>query len=85
MLLDGLSIEHILAENPDYIFISAMGNEDTVRAYFDTVLESPLWQELSAVKEDRYYYLPKELSQYKPNAEWYEAYLLLWEIIYGQS
>lgn len=85
ILLDGLSIEHILRENPDMIFISSMGNEEAVRAYFDEVLEGELWQELSAVKEGRYYYLSKELSQYKPNSAWYEAYLELWEILYGNE
>lgn len=82
ILLDGLSIEHILREDPDVIFISAMGNEEAVRAYFDTVLSSELWGELGAVKNKNYFYLPKELSQYKPNSAWYEAYVALWEILY---
>ena len=82
ILLDGLSIEHILVENPDIIFISTMGDESAVRAYFDSVLQSEVWGELDAVKQNRYYYLPKDLSQYKPNSDWYEAYLLLWEILY---
>ena len=82
ILLDGLSIEYILREDPDIIFISSMGDEAAVRAYFDSVLESDLWQELRAVREGSYHYLSKDFSQYKPNAEWYSAYLELWEILY---
>ena len=60
-------------------------SDSHIRAYFDEVLEGELWQELSAVKEGRYYYLSKELSQYKPNSAWYDAYLELWEILYGNE
>ena len=59
-----------------------MGDEAAVRAYFDSVLDGDTWQELRAVREGSYYYLSKEFSQYKPNAEWYSAYLELWEILY---
>ena len=31
VLLDGLSQEEILMENPDYIFISTMGKEEAAR------------------------------------------------------
>ncbi len=85
VLLDGLSIEEILKEDPQKIFISTMGDEEAAKAYMDSVLSSEAWQQVSAVKEDACYYLPKELFQFKPNARWYEAYLYLAELLYPET
>ena len=82
VLLDGLSLEEILRENPDYIFITIMGNEEQAKAYMDSLMSDEVWQSLDAVKNGRCYYLPRELFQFKPNSRWYEAYYTLWEIIY---
>lgn len=82
VLLDGLSVEEIIREDPDIIFISTMGKEDAARQYMDSVLAGPAWQALSAVREDRAYYLPKEMFQFKPNAKWDEAYRYLADLMY---
>ena len=82
VLLDGLSIESIISENPDYIFFSTMGDEARAKDYMESVLSDPLWQSLDAVREGRYTYLPKELFHYKPNARWDEAYAYLKECLY---
>ena len=84
VLLDGLSLEEILTEDPDLIFISTMGDEEAARAYMDSVLVSPAWQALHAVQTGNYFYLPKDLFQYKPNAHWDEAYSYLFEILYPE-
>ena len=83
ILLDGLNMESIIAADPDIIFVSAMGDEAAVREYMDGVFEESAWSTVSAVKNGECHYLPKEYSQFKPNAEWYEAYLMLWEILYA--
>ncbi len=85
LLLDGLSIEEILKENPDYIFFSTMGDEEKAKEYMDGVLKEPLWQSLDAVREGHYTYLPKELFQYKPNARWAEAYRYLNDLLHGEK
>lgn len=85
VLLDGLSIEEILREDPDYIFISTMGKEQEAIEYMDTVLQQPEWQSLTAIKTGRYTYLPKELFQFKPNARWDEAYTYLMDLLYGEK
>lgn len=82
VLLDGLSMEEILMENPEYIFFSTMGNEDAARAYMEQLLQTEPWQALDAVKNDHYVYLPKNLFQFKPNHRWGEAYHYLSEILY---
>ena len=83
ILLDGLNMESIIEADPDVIFISAMGDESDVKAYMDGVLSDGAWQTVSAVRSGECHYLPKEYAQFKPNAEWYEAYLMLWEILYA--
>ena len=82
-LLENLSIEYILQENPDYIFITQRGDDmegmmEFVETYF---VDHPLWNELDAVKEGRVYFMEKELYNLKPNHRWGEAYRKLQEIL----
>lgn len=84
ILLDGLSIEEVLIRNPDYIFISLMGNEESSRKYINSVINSEIWKELSAVKNGKVYILPKNLFQYKPNHKWDLAYKYIMDIIYEE-
>jgi len=85
VLLDGLSAEEIILEDPDFIFFSAMGNEEAAKEYMTGVLESKEWQTLSAVKTGNFAFLDKELFQYKPNNRWGRAYKTLAELLYGQE
>ena len=85
VLLDGLSIEEIILCDPDYIFFSAMGDENAAKEYMMSVLETKEWQTLSAVKEKKYTFLDKELFQYKPNNRWDKAYKTLAELLYGKE
>lgn len=85
LLLDGLSIEEILVKNPDYIFISTMGNEEAAIANMMSVFSGKEWQALDAVKNEQYTFLPKDLFQYKPNARWAEAYEYLVDILYDEE
>lgn len=82
VLLDGLSLEEIITQNPEYIFISAMGDENAARKYIASVFSQPEWQVVTAVKNKKYIFLPKEMFQYKPNSRWDEAYRYLIDIIY---
>lgn len=84
VLLDGLSLEEILRENPSYIFISTMGDEAAAKAYMESVFAGPAWQALEAVAQKNYVFLPKDLFQYKPNAAWDQAYAYLAEILYPE-
>lgn len=84
LLMDGLSVEEILKQDPDYIFISTMGDEQAAISYMEQLLQSPAWQALSAVKQKNYHFLSKDLFQYKPNARWAESYQTLAEILYPE-
>ncbi len=79
LLADGLSMEYILAQDPDYIYFTAMGDEDASRAFVTQMLQEPEWQALTAVKNGNYTFLPKEKFHYKPNASWASAYAYLCE------
>lgn len=84
ILLDGLSLEEIITQNPEYIFISTMGDENAAKEYINSVFSQPEWQVLSAVKEQKYIFLPKDMFQYKPNSNWDAAYKYLIDVIYEQ-
>lgn len=77
VLADGLSMEYILAEDPDHIYFTAMGEEQTSRAFVEQMLQEPEWQSLTAVKSGSYTFLPKENFHYKPNADWAKSYTFL--------
>ncbi len=85
ILPDGISMEVVLAENPDAIFVSLMGDEAAAASHFRTLLTSEVWASLDAVKNGRVYILPKDLFQYKPNGRWAEAYRYLYERLYGEE
>lgn len=77
VLVDGLSVEEIIRQDPDHIFISVMGDYFTSRAYIESVLESDAWQSLTAVKEGRVHFLMQEQFHYKPCRYWDGAYQVL--------
>lgn len=81
VLLDGLSLEEIITADPDYIFISTMGNEDAAKEYMESVFAEDGYRQLTAVAEGNYAFLPKDLFQFKPNARWDEAYQYLIDLV----
>lgn len=83
-LLEELSLESIVRADPDYVFITTMGEDEqaAIAQYESTLASNPAWQELTAVKNNKVHILPKELYHYKPNARWGEAYEKLEEILY---
>lgn len=79
-----LSLEVILEANPDYLFITTMGDENAAKDYMNSLLASDGWSELDCVSEGNYCYLPKELFHFKPNASWVEAYEYLARVLYPE-
>lgn len=84
-LLEEVTLEAIVAENPDYVLISIMGADidAALQSVEQTLGQNPAWQALDAVQAGRVYVLPKELFHYKPNARWGESYAYLAHILYG--
>lgn len=83
-LLEDLSLEKILLEDPDFIFVTTMGDseEKALESFRNTLALNPAWAGLSAVEQDRCVLLPKALFHYKPNARWGESYEFLADILY---
>ena len=81
VLLDGLSMEAILAADPDYILFAMQGDEAAARKNIGSMLQTPAWAQLSAVRQGNTAILPKELFHFKPNARWAEAYAYLIDLL----
>ena len=75
-LLETLGVEHILLQDPDFIFIAQQGDDpEAIRAHVDAFFaQQPALAQLTAVKEGRVFIMDKALYTLKPNARWGEAY-----------
>lgn len=85
-VLENLNLEHIIMEDPDFIFISQHGDDpEGIRKNVEKFIsENPAWAELSAVKAGCVYYMDKELYTLKPNDRWAEAYEKAEEILFHE-
>ena len=83
-LLEQLSMEVILREDPDYIFVILQSADPSAaeQVMEATLLSNPAWNTLTAVREGRFHLLDQTLYNLKPNARWGEAYELLAQILY---
>lgn len=86
-LLEELSLEAILAADPDRIFIVLQSSDpEQARMALETsLLSNPAWQRLRAVQNGACDYLDQRLYNLKPNARWGEAYENLAELLYGDG
>ena len=82
-LLENLSMEYILQEDPDKIFVLQIGDDlKAIEDHFaNYVKENPAWNTLTAVKEGHVYVMDKTLYNLKPNDRWGEAYEKLESIL----
>jgi len=83
-LLENLSLEGVIAADPDYIFAILQGADaSAAQASLDAaLLSNPAWSGLRAVREGRFLTLDHRLYNLKPNARWGEAYEALADILY---
>ena len=84
-LLEDLSLEQIMADDPQYIFAVYQGSDQEAaqKVMEQTLTSNPAWNSLTAVREGRYYVMDKTLYHLKPNDRWGEAYQKLADILYG--
>ena len=85
-LLENLSMEHILMEDPDHIFICPSGDdEEGIRIHMEEfAAENPAWNRLTAVQNGKVHMMDKALFSLKPNDRWAEAYKTAEEIIFHE-
>lgn len=80
------SMEKVLESNPDVLFIQmARDGEKAEKNAMNEIQSNPAWQEVSAVKNDRIYAVPREFSTLKPNARYPEAFAFFYEKLYGNE
>jgi len=86
-LSENLSMEAILAVDPDWIFVVAMGADQAgaERMLKDTLLSNPAWGTLTAVREGRFVTLDRELFHLRPNGRWAEAYKEIYRMVYARE
>lgn len=83
-LLENLSLEVIVEQDPDFIFAVVQGSDPAkAEALLDAALLShPAWASLTAVREGRFHIMDQKLYNLKPNANWGIAYEQLADILY---
>ena len=81
-LLENLSVESVIRQEPYRIFAVSMGDEDAAQKNLSkTMEENPAWGKLDAVAQNRLHIMEKKLFNQKPNADWAKAYEQLVEIL----
>ncbi|MGN0452549.1 MAG: ABC transporter substrate-binding protein [Ruminococcus sp.] len=84
-LLDDLSVEAVIRQEPYRIFAVAMGDDTAAQKNLSkTMEENPAWGELDAVKNNRLHIMDRKLFNLKPNANWATAYEELVEILLSE-
>ena len=85
-LLEELSLEAILRDDPDFIFAVYHGtDEEAARANLEeSLLSNPAWASLGAVEGERFHILDRRMYSLKPNALWGDAYEQLADILWKE-
>ena len=82
-MLETLSVESVIRQNPYRIFVVTMGgNDEKAISNLNQMLESnPAWGTLDAIRQGRLHIMDRELFNSKPNARWAESYETLSKLL----
>ena len=82
-MLEDLSLEEVIAADPDYIFVVTMGesSEAAMESMAALLTDNPAWAGLSAVRNGRYTVLDSDLFHRHPNARWAESYAVIRDLL----
>lgn len=85
-LLETLSVESMIRQEPYRIFVVTMGNDSqkALDNLYKMMDENPAWGSLEAVAEGRIHLMDRRLFHNKPNADWAVAYEKLSEILHSE-
>ncbi len=85
-LIDNLSVEKIIQDDPDYVFLVPYGvGVDGKKVVEETLFKNDAWNSLRAVKEGNVIILDYALFGLKPNARWAEAYEVIADVLYPNT
>ncbi|MFV0636000.1 ABC transporter substrate-binding protein [Mitsuokella sp. WILCCON 0060] len=80
------SMETLVEQNPEVIFVTSMGKIEEAKAGMDkTMQENPAWQTVEAVKNGRVYYLPQDLFLLSPGIHYPEAVETMAKCLYPEA
>lgn len=80
------SMETLVEQNPEVIFVTSMGKIEEAKAGMDkTMQENPAWQTVDAVKNGRVYYLPQDLFLLSPGIHYPEAVETMAKCLYPEA
>lgn len=79
------SLEKLVDENPDIIFVVAMGDVDEIQRRMDKEFTAnPAWNSLTAVQQQHIYYLPQELFLLNPGVHYPQAAAVMARLAYPE-
>ncbi len=79
------SIETLVEQNPEIIFITSMGKIDEIkRGMEETISSNPAWQTIPAVKDGKMYYLSQENFLLSPGIRYPDAVEEMAKLIYPE-
>ena len=76
------SMETLVAQNPEIIFVTSMGKLEAIKASMEETMQGPAWQSIPAVKNKQVYYLPQELFLLSPGIHYPEAVAEMAKCVY---
>ncbi|MBR1885642.1 MAG: ABC transporter substrate-binding protein [Schwartzia sp.] len=77
------SIETLVEQNPEIIFVTSMGKLDEIkRGMEETIASNPAWQTIPAVKNGKMYYLSQEHFLLSPGIHYPDAVEEMAKLIY---
>ena len=80
------SLETLVEQNPEIIFVTSMGDIDDIKRNFEQMIaDNPAWQAIPAVQDKRLYYLPQDLFLFSPGLHYPEAAEVMAELIYPEA
>lgn len=79
------SLETLVAQNPELIFVTSMGKMDAIKSEMDEEMKgNPAWQSVQAVREGKVYYLPQDLFLLSPGIHYPEAVEVMAKCVYPE-
>ena len=79
------SLETLVQENPEIIFVTSMGKIEEIKAAMEqTIAENPAWQTIPAIQQGRLYYLPQDLFLLSPGIHYPEAVETMAKLVYPE-
>lgn len=80
------SLETLIEQNPEIIFITSMGDIDEIKNSLEQEFAAnDAWQTIPAVKENRVYYLPQDLFLLSPGVHYPDAVKYMAQLIYPDA